>query len=253
MCKFRTALFCLLALVALCIPHPARAGGPANFDLANHRYETGDFAGARSAYQALVDSGNYSANLFYNLGNADYRLGKKGDAFVAYERALALNPSHPEARANLNLLRDETGARPATLSWFERVFSWPDDSTQSRTAWLAAVAFWVLCLSLSPLLLKRQPALLTASLSVLTLGWCAVALALASCRGEIWIVKETQVPARVAPADGSKLAATLPMGSHVRLLLERGPWLYVMLPGQDQDARGWIARSALEPVTMRKS
>jgi len=244
----------LLALLAFCcLPYPAHAAGPANFDLANHRYETGDFEGARTAYQALVNSGNFSANLFYNLGNADYRLGRKGDAFVAYERALILNPSHPEARANLNLLRDETGARPTTPSWMERVISLPDDPLQTRTAWLAAGAFWVLCFSLSPLLMKRRPALLPATLSILALAWCAVALALANSRGEIWIVKEAQVPARVAPADGSKLAATLPMGSHVRLLLERGPWLYVVLPGQDQDARGWISRSALEPVSIRKS
>ena len=92
-------------------------GRPRGFDAANKRYDKGDFQGARTAYEALVKSGNYSANLFYNLGNADYRLGKKGDAFVAYERALALDRGASGNQSQSGLLREETGARlPAALS-----------------------------------------------------------------------------------------------------------------------------------------
>ena len=42
------------------------------------------------------------------------------------------------------------------------------------------------------------------------------------------------------------------MGSQVRLLLERGPWLYVLLPDQNGESRGWISRAAVEPVALGK-
>ena len=243
----------LLIAVFLCFVTPcARATVASDFDAANRLYDGGNFEGARAAYQKLVDAGSYSASLFYNLGNADYRLGKKGDAFVAYERALTLAPGNPEARANLNLLRDETGARLPSVSWTERAFTWPDDPTLTRTAWLAAVAFWALAFSLLPLAFRRRPAWSVGSLSLLVLGWCTVAFLVAQSRGDIWVVKDMQVSARVAPADGSQLAGSLPMGSHVQLLLERGSWLYVVLPGQNSDARGWISRSAAEPIAIRK-
>ena len=236
------ALLCLAATLA-------HAATPANFDQGNRLYDSGRYEEARTAYQSLVKSGNYSANLFYNLGNAQYRLGKKGEAFVSYERALWLDPSHPEARANLNLLRDETGARLPGRSWVERAFSWPDDSAGNRPAWLAAAAFWVVCFSLAPMAFRRRPAWLPATLGVLTLAWCGTAFVLGRSGSATWIVKQ-EASARVAPADSSELAGSLPMGSHVRLLLERGEWLYVALPGQNKEARGWISRSVAEPVAL---
>ena len=248
----RTLISSGFALLLFVIAPSAHAATPANFERANRLYETGNFEGARAALQALVDSGNYSANLFYNLGNADYRLGKKGDAFLAYERALALEPSHPEARANLSLLRDETGARLSTPSWTERAFTWPDDPLQKHVTWLAAAAFWVICLSFAPLAYKGRPSWLPAILGALTLAWCGAAYAVAQSRGKTWIATEAQVSARVAPADGSEMAGTLPMGSHVQLLLERGPWVYVVLPGQNKEARGWVPRSAVEPIALQR-
>jgi tetratricopeptide (TPR) repeat protein len=249
--SYRRALFLLLCLICCASLH---AAVPPEFEAANQRYDKGDFQGARTAYEALVKTGNYSANLFYNLGNADYRLGKKGDAFVAYERALALDPAHPETRANLALLRDETGARLPSPPWTERAILWPETVTLHRAAWVAAVAFWALCFSFVPALSKsqaeggRRPAWLPAIASVLVLAWCAGAIAWERTRGATWIVKEPQASARVSPADGSELAAALPMGSQVQLLQDHGPWLYVVLPDQNGESRGWISRTAVEPV-----
>jgi len=49
------------------------------------------------------------------------------------------------------------------------------------------------------------------------------------------------------PADNALATATLPMGSHVRLRLERGPWLQVQLP---DDSVGWISREAVQAVRL---
>ncbi len=91
-------------LVLLALAVFAALGGAvpaADFDSANQSYDQGKFAEAKDGYEKLLESGAGSANDYYNLGNVDFRLGSPGRAILDYERALALNPRHPEARANL--------------------------------------------------------------------------------------------------------------------------------------------------------
>src|SRR5215210_1398695 len=85
----------------------ARADQDPLFAQANQQYSEGHFQEAIKSYDGLVASGQWSANLFYNLGNAWFRLGDFGHAILNYERALALDPHHPETMANLRLARDE--------------------------------------------------------------------------------------------------------------------------------------------------
>ncbi len=218
--------------------------GPSSttFDEANRRYDQGDFKGARAGYEALVDAGERRANVFYNLGNAAFRLGDKKAACLAYERALALDPGHPEAAANLRFLRQETGAKLPARPWYAQAFAWP--SPQWAT-WLAAAGFWGLLLSFAPRLWKREVALAPAVFCTLALVWGAAVAAWNGTRGDLWIVTADSAPARTAPADGSPLQLTLPLGSHLRLLQERGAWVHVRLPDA---STGWIALDAAAPV-----
>jgi len=71
-------------------------------------------------YEALVRGGQWSANLFYDLGNAYFRTGDFGHGILNYERALALERHHPEATANLQIARDEARALELQQSWPER-------------------------------------------------------------------------------------------------------------------------------------
>ncbi len=243
----RVALFCLLALFHTVGPVHAQAGSiPNGFETANQAYSQGDFKAAREGYVALIKSGQRNANLFYNLGNADYRLGDKGAAILAYERALALDPSHPEARANLQLLRSETGAKVAEPLWWQRALVWPQAVTRQNATWIAAAGFWVICFSVIPVFGKRRGiAWIPAVLGLVALAWAGGAVAWEASRGAAWIVTAKEGRARTAPADTSKSVGVLPTGSVVRLILERGDWLYVLLP---DDSRGWFARGELEPV-----
>ena len=96
------ALFFLLLAVIV------RAG---DFEEGNELFDQGKFLEAKQHYENIVESGQAGANVYYNLGNADYRLGSAGRAILDYERALALNPRHPEETANLRLLREQSASR----------------------------------------------------------------------------------------------------------------------------------------------
>src|SRR5580704_484089 len=80
------------------------------FAKANEEYAAGHFQEAIDGYETLARSGKWSASLFYDLGNAYFRASDFGRAILNYERALALEPRHPEADANLRIARDEAHA-----------------------------------------------------------------------------------------------------------------------------------------------
>src|SRR6266545_2174695 len=100
----------ILFSLAFGIASVAYAQPDADFLKANQEYAQGHFTEAISGYETLVRTGQWSANLFYDLGNAYFRTGDFGHAILNYERALALERHHPEATANLQIARDEASA-----------------------------------------------------------------------------------------------------------------------------------------------
>src|SRR5438309_11040223 len=96
------------------------AQSDAQFAKANQEYADRNFKEAIDGYDQLVRSGQWSANLFYDLGNAYFRAGDFGHAILNYERALALDRHHPEATANLQIARDEARALEMQQSAPER-------------------------------------------------------------------------------------------------------------------------------------
>ncbi len=227
------------------------AGFAENWEAANEAFDKGNFAEAKKGYEQQIESGDWSANLFYNLGNVDYRLGASGRAILNYERALALDPSHPEARANLQLLRQQTGAKLPALPWFDTVVARP--SINSWTV-VGAVAAWVTIFALTALIILRSSAQtapwLALVFGVLTLAVSGLALARLWQDQALGIVTAREAEARLAPAESAKVAESLPAGSRVRVLSERGDWVYCELPSA---GRGWISREAVERVRLSHS
>ena len=67
---------------------------------ANAQYAEGNYAEAAIAYEQIVAT-DPSAEVYYNLGNAYFKQGELAHAILSYERALRLQPSHKDAKYNL--------------------------------------------------------------------------------------------------------------------------------------------------------
>ncbi len=74
-----------------------------SFDAGNRFYQDGDYAAALDAYLAAEDAGHTSAALYYNLGNAYFRLDQLGQAIRHYERARRLLPDDRTLAHNLEV------------------------------------------------------------------------------------------------------------------------------------------------------
>jgi len=92
----------------------------------NRLYQEGDFAAAAASYDAVIKGGFESAEVYYNLGNAHFRLGETARAVLNYRRAARLDPGNDDIRANLALVSQRLQDRiePLPRFWLLTVFDW---------------------------------------------------------------------------------------------------------------------------------
>ena len=220
------------------------------FARANEEYATGHYRQAIKDYESLVRAKRWNAGLFYNLGNAWFRIGDFGRAILQYERALVLDRQHPEAQANLRLVRDEARALELPKTPAQRYLSF---ATPGQCVWAAALAFWVAIFALTFFLLssRRSRSSLAAFATALLLGGGAVFAYYTLQSGPqgraVAIVTEKNIQARVATADNAGAVLVLPAGSEVKILSKRGDWVYAALPNK---RNGWIPAASAEPVRL---
>ena len=93
------------------------------FATANQAYQSGNYRAAADGYESILKSGNvFSKELFFNLGNAYFRLNNIGLSLLNYERALRLDPSDSEIQQNLVVARSRVSddIEPVTTVFFMR-------------------------------------------------------------------------------------------------------------------------------------
>lgn len=106
-------------LLAAILANVAVSASPLD-EKADSAYTAEQYADALSLYLQAADAEGTSSELYYNIGNTLYRQGKIGQAIIAYERALKLDPTNAEARANLDFVNskivDKAGERGTFFS-----------------------------------------------------------------------------------------------------------------------------------------
>lgn len=228
----------------------AFAQSDATFVNANQEYAQSHFQEAIDGYNQLVRSGQWSANLFYDLGNAYFRAGDFGHAILNYERALALDRHHPEADANLRIVRDEARALELTAPLVERYLKF---ANVNQFTIAAAIALWVAAFCVIALIFARRRSGVVIALSIVALSIFAGAvfaiyqLDNGSHGRALAIVTGMNVQARVATADNANSVLALSPGSEIRVLSNRGDWIYAALPNS---LRGWVPAKSAEAVRL---
>jgi tetratricopeptide (TPR) repeat protein len=237
------------AVVCLLTISSAFAQSDTQFANANQAYAQGQFKEAIEGYQSLVHSGQWTANLFYDLGNAYFRTNDFGRAILNYERALALQQRHPEATANLQIARDESHALEMQQSWPERYLQFASINQYSIAA---AIVFWIGVFALVTLTFAHRRSATTIALLAFSIFAGAIFAIWQLDHGvkshALAIVTGENVQARIATADTANSVLALPPGSEVKILSTRGDWMYAALPN---NLRGWIPAKSAERVRLQ--
>lgn len=71
------------------------------FDQANGLYNEGKYAEAIDRYEVILNTDKHSAELYFNIANAHYKLNNIAPSVYYYEKALALKPKDKDIQGNL--------------------------------------------------------------------------------------------------------------------------------------------------------
>ncbi len=253
--SFSLFLFNLLAAGLLLTPARAELLSDSEvstlFESANRDFEANKFEDAALKYEQLARSGRISAELYFNLGTAKYRLGQSGEAILWMKRALVVDPAMPEARQSLTFLRTRIGFFEFAESRLDRIIG---SLPATFGIWATSLAVWI---SLGLISIAVFPGRLKARRS--TLITCAILAAMAAFvssrvghyrTAEVGLetsstITGSGVSALTAPAPDAKAVVELPSGSEVRIIRDTGGWQYAEIPG---NLRGWIRKEMLEPI-----
>lgn len=220
-------------------------------------YTDGKFSDASAAWTSIEESGQKSAKLYYNLGNAWFKQGNYPKAILNYERALRLDPSYSDARYNLeftsNFVQDKIEPVPEfILKSVARKVCY----VMGSNAW--AVIFLVL---LAAALVMGLLFLLGSSVGKRRAGfYCGIVLLLLSAGAlsfSVWqksdsvktdtaIVMSPVSSVKSSPSSGSsKDLFVIHEGTKVTILDEVGSWKNIALADGRQ---GWITSNELEVI-----
>lgn len=94
-------IFYFLTLPLFAMAQESVEGNIPTKELGDSAYSQGNYEKAVAVYEAVLAEQGHSVELYYNLGNAYFRSNMIGKAILNYERALRLDPTDSDAKANL--------------------------------------------------------------------------------------------------------------------------------------------------------
>ena len=261
-CLFRSgAFYCLAVVFAMLFfsiaPTSKAADLTPEFDAANKLYEEGHFADAVSAYEKILASGKVSEALYFNRGNALFKLGQLGRAIASYRQAMFLAPRDSALRANLQFAR--TRARGGSPYHGERWREWLNSLSLNEWTWLTAAAFWTVFVLLAMFQWQHD---LQHRLQNWLIASVLAALVFASCLGLVIvqdyftttaIVVAGEAEVRNGPLDESPGNFKVRDGIELEVVDRKDNWLQVADSAQ---RTGWLRDDQaiiFEPAAARKS
>lgn len=78
------------------------------FDEGNALYNQGNYTKAIEKYTSIINNGSESAELYYNLGNAYYKINDIANSIFYFEKSLLLDPNNNETKNNLSFSQNMT-------------------------------------------------------------------------------------------------------------------------------------------------
>ena len=78
------------------------------FEKANTLYNEGKYAEAIDNYTAILETGKHSADLYFNIANAHYKLNNIAPSIYFYEKALKLAPNDADIKNNMAFSKNMT-------------------------------------------------------------------------------------------------------------------------------------------------
>ena len=231
----------------------AKADSKSIMQTANEYYKNNRYQLAIEEYNKLLLDGFEGTSLYYNLGNAHYRLGKVGYAILYYEKALKLSPNDEDVMHNLALAKLNLKDKVDTLPPFFIFNLWEGIlAAFSVTGWtiivyiifiLVLIVFVVYFFSRS---VTEQRISFFTGIGLTVILLLTISLLIVKMNKEFntkdGIIIETSVIVKSSPDYSSKDSFQIHEGLKVRIEDNVDDWVKIRL---DDGKIGWITEKSL--------
>ena len=251
----RFECFVLISLLALhLIPCAVNAkidpSAQEDFFEANRAYRNDQFQEAVDGYLKLIEKGIENGHLYYNLGNAYYRLGDLGKAILFFERARLLLPRDDDLIFNLTHARNQAVDAVVDVQTFSLSDFLGLDSLNLYEVFLVFTIingffFFILGIRLYK---KTEWSFYLSIFLVIIIGIGGFALALKWYQvttDDRAVVLSDEVEVRAGPDPGDTALFKIHEGTIVHHERSEGDWALLHL---SKDKRGWAPSKQLERI-----
>lgn len=248
--------YIFVVLLALC-PVAVFAQSDAQlWNSANDAYSMGQYESAYNDYLKIEQGGRHSYKLYYNMGNACYKMGNAGKAILYYEKALKLDPAAEDAKVNLQIARLQTLDKIETVPEFI-LSAWTKDvrNMVSSNGWayislglFVVVALLMLMFKFAPTTGQRRASFILACVVMLfaIISFLfAVSLKANANSGDSAIVMVPVSNVKSAPNSTGNNLFILHEGSKVEILEQAGQWCRIEISDGRQ---GWMQMKDAEVI-----
>jgi tetratricopeptide (TPR) repeat protein len=224
------------------------------FEKANSFYSEQKYDSAAHYYEKIIESGFESSTVYFNCGNAWYRLKKPGLARLYYEKASLLDPFDEDIRSNIRFLKSNIVDRipEPEQSFMGMIFNRVHHLfSLSIQIWIFLGLLLLISIFASALLFVKNNGKLwliygTILLSIITIaiGTSAGMKVYEKENVAFAVLLASSSDAKNEP-DGSKILFTAHEGIKFRIRKSEDKWSLVSLPN---GVSGWVRNSDLGKI-----
>jgi len=226
------------------------------FQKGNEHYLKGEYQETIRIFQSIVEKGYQGKSLYYNLGNAYFRIGKIGLAILYYEKAKKISTSDEDVNYNLAFANSKIADKIETLPKFF-IFDWWENALAlfSISGWtyaaylfylfiLGAVGYYYFAGSLKGQIIAFYTGIISTFFLVLTIVLLAVNLN-RELNYKFGIVVDPVVVVKFSPDQNSKDAFIVHEGLKVQAEDNVNAWIKIKLI----DGKvGWLKNNYLKII-----
>ena len=226
------------------------------FAQANELYQKGKYTEAAEGYENILAEKKESPELYFNLGNAYYKMNKIARSIFNYEKALLLDPNYKDARTNLGYANkmavDHLKVVPKA-GFSQILYRYSNAYHYDTWAWATVVCSFLFLAGFAgyyfsgTTLLKR---LFFGGMMAMLAGiaitiFAAVYIRAAQAQKHPAIVFAEVVAVKGEPNANAEDAFILHEGTKVEVLEKLDNWKKIQLP---DDTQGWIPSASIREL-----
>jgi len=224
---------------------------------ANNLYNDSKYEQSIQVYLQILDSGVHSPELYFNIGNAYYRINDIANCILNYEKSLKLDSSDNEVINNLNMVKnvliDDIAVVPPSFidKQLNKISNLFDYSSWGTALILLSFIFLLLFLiyffSNKPIIKRTAFTSLFFIIILISLtAWISINTYEKNHLEKYAIIFSTKIEIKADPNERSENLLTLHLGTKVRIIDNfNDVWVKIkLLNGQE----GWIKNDQIKMI-----